>query len=78
MAAKKWANALPSVIARKIPSFEKKMSGKKGIWGEEKGMVMGKRSMGKKRGLKEKKKRGNNGSKIFFKLYIIYLLFFNC
>ena len=34
------------------------MGGKEGIWGEEKGMVMVKESMGKERGLKEEKKRG--------------------
>ena len=46
---------MPSIVARKIPSFEKKMSGKEGTWGEKKGMVMGKGSMSKLRGLKEKR-----------------------
>ena len=58
MVINKWAHTLPSIIARKIPSFEKKMSSKEGTWEEEKGMVMEKGSMGQERGLKEKKKRG--------------------
>ena len=40
-----YTHALPSIVARKIPSFEKKMSGKEGTWGEDNGMVMGKEDM---------------------------------